>query len=324
MKASTSHPMQPAPNLMKIKLLLFVVLLAATPALRSLAQTAQPDTTPSSAPPPVTTTTTTVTAPTNATPVAPPPTPTLAVQGYPTLLESGPAPAGTNTAPAGTNAAPGDEVEESVAFEEIPLPDAIRSLAALAGLNIQFDYKLENQVDPVTKAPIPPPVIKEKWKNVTAMQAMQALLDKYGWQMQRNPNTPIVSISAKPTNAAEPQVMKVIPLGYSDPTNIVSEVSKALPELVTIIADQRTHQLIVRTTEREMPAVEKLIATLDSATGQILIEAKIIETTKDISSAKGIDWTGTLAAQHVTFGNGLTGGTVSQNSQTARYLAAPP
>jgi type II secretory pathway component GspD/PulD (secretin) len=68
--------------------------------------------------------------------------------------------------------------------------------------------------------------------------------------------------------------------------------------------------------------VEKLIGQLDSATGQILIEAKIVETTKDIGTAKGIDWTGTLQAQHVTFGNGLTGGTVNQGSQTASGTGA--
>jgi len=280
---------------MKFNLLFLLIVLAAAPALISLAQTVQPETAPLPNMP-----TNTVAAPTNPPPVAP--LPTLAVQGNPTM--------------AGTNTAPGEEVEQSLTFEEIPLPDAIRSLAALAELNIQFDSKMENQVDPVTHAPVAPPTIKEKWRNITAMQAMQALLDKYGLQMKRNPNTSIVTIGAKEPNAVEPQVMKVIQLGYSDPTNIVAEVSKALPELVTMIADPRTHQVIVRTTEREMPAVEKLISQLDSATGQILIEAKIIETTKDISSAKGIDWTGTTAAQHVSFGNGLTGGTTTQNTQT--------
>jgi type II secretory pathway component GspD/PulD (secretin) len=74
--------------------------------------------------------------------------------------------------------------------------------------------------------------------------------------------------------------------------------------------------LIVRTTELEMPAVELLIAKLDSPTRQVLIEAKIVETTKDISSAKGVDWTGTLAAQHVSFGNGITGGSVGTTNFT--------
>jgi len=222
----------------------------------------------------------------------------------------------TNSVPGDTNAPTGDELIASITFDEEPLPDAIRALALLAGLNIQFDHKLENQVDPQTKTPIAPPTVKEKWKNLTAKQALQALLDKYDWQMKPVPKSPVFVISAKEANAVEPKVTNVILLGYSDPTNIVTEVKAALGDRVTVIADPRTHQVIVIATEREMPGVENLIRQLDSATGQILIEAKIIETTKDISSAKGIDWTGTASAQHVTFGNGLTAGTVTQTTQT--------
>ena len=76
----------------------------------------------------------------------------------------------------------------------------------------------------------------------------------------------------------------------------------------SIITDSRTHKLIVRTTDRELPGVEALIAKLDASTRQVLIEAKIVETTKDITSAKGVNWTGTLVRQHVSFGNGLTAG----------------
>jgi type IV pilus assembly protein PilQ len=86
-----------------------------------------------------------------------------------------------------------------------------------------------------------------------------------------------------------------------------------------IIPDPRTHQLILLTTEKELPAVQKLIDKLDTATREVLIEARLVETTKDISTAKGIDWTGTLAAQHVSFGNGNTSGSFSygQGSATA-------
>jgi len=71
-----------------------------------------------------------------------------------------------------------------------------------------------------------------------------------------------------PSNTGEPQVVKLIQLAHSDPTNIVAEVSKALTNTVTIIPDFRTHQVIVRATEREMPAAEELIRQLDSATNR--------------------------------------------------------
>ena len=100
----------------------------------------------------------------------------------------------------------------------------------------------------------------------------------------------------------------VIPLRYSEPTNIITEVKTTLSDRSSIIPDRRTRQLIIRTTEKEVPGVEALVAKLDTATRQVLIEAKIVETTKDVTSAKGVDWTGTLAAQHVSFGNGITSG----------------
>ncbi len=122
---------------------------------------------------------------------------------------------------------------------------------------------------------------------------MQALLDKYDWQMKQDPTTPVVIISAKEPNAVEPQVMKVILLGYSDPTNIVAEVSKALPDPRHRHSGQ-PHPPSDRPHHGKGNARRgKAHRPLDSATGQILIEAKIIETTKDISTAKGIDWTGT-------------------------------
>jgi hypothetical protein len=246
---------------MKIKLFLLIILVAG-PGLIGLAQVPQP-TQPETAPTPEAPTNA-VAASTNIPPPEPPP-PSLPVTGSPTMV---PETAPTNQpALASTNIAEGD-LPSDITFDELPLPDAIRQLASLAGLNIVFDRKLDQPpTDPATHAPLPFPTVKEKWKNLTAMQALHALLSKYDWQMKQDPATPVVIITAKEPNAVEPQVMKVILLGYSEPTNIVYEVTQALPNRVTVIPDLRTHQVIVRTTEREMPAVEKLIADLDSATG---------------------------------------------------------
>jgi type II secretory pathway component GspD/PulD (secretin) len=70
-----------------------------------------------------------------------------------------------------------------------------------------------------------------------------------------------------------------------------------------VIADPRTSQLIINTTEKELDNVLNLINTLDSPTKQVLIEAKLIETAKNPSTIKGIDWSGTLAGQTFSIGN---------------------
>jgi len=61
-----------------------------------------------------------------------------------------------------------------------------------------------------------------------------------------------------------------------------------------IVPDARTSKLIVMATEKELLDVDLLIEKLDTATKQVLIEAKIIETVKSPNSVKGIDWGGTL------------------------------
>jgi type II secretory pathway component GspD/PulD (secretin) len=51
--------------------------------------------------------------------------------------------------------------------------------------------------------------------------------------------------------------------------------------------------------------VQELIAKLDTATRQVLIEAHLVETARNPSTIKGIDWSGTLAAQNLSFGNNV-------------------
>jgi type IV pilus assembly protein PilQ len=217
-----------------------------------------------------------------------------------------------------SNAPVTEEVEEVVAFNETPLTDAISTLAVQGGMNIIFAPDLTIGSD---GRPLPPILITQKWRKITAMQALHTLLDNYGWQLVWDPRTKVGKITKKDLAAKEPLVIAVVALHYSTPSNIVWEVKDTLSPGSTIIPDARTHQLIIRTTERELFGVEALIKKLDTATRQVLVEAKLVETSKDISSAKGVDWTGTLQSQHISFGNGLTQGTSITGTSNATGLA---
>jgi general secretion pathway protein D len=71
-----------------------------------------------------------------------------------------------------------------------------------------------------------------------------------------------------------------------------------------------------------MTAVEEIVARLDTQTKQVLIEAHIFETSRTPSTLKGIDWSGTVEAQQIDFGNNrrILGSSESVNP----ILAAPP
>lgn len=218
----------------------------------------------------------------------------------------------TNTdASTSTNApapgAPSAEIMPLIVINEAPLPDAIANLARQAGINIQFDPRaLVGPIDPKTQQPGPPPNVTFHWENVTAMQALRALLENYNLQMLDDKNTRIARIAPKEPNALEPLVPRVISLKYSQPTNMVPMVKSILSTRGQVLADNRTGQLVVLATEKEQISVDELVASLDTSPTQILIEARFMETVKNPRTKKGIDWSGTLANHNLTFGNTFT------------------
>ncbi len=208
-----------------------------------------------------------------------------------------------------------DEKVDLVAFDNTGLEEAVRTLARQAGINLIFDPKVLDLRDAAGNK-IALPSVSIRFEHVSAMQALLALMDNYNWQMIQDPKSKISRITAKDPAALDPLTTVVVQLKYSNPTNIIAEIGPTISSRSRMIADMRTSQIIISATEKELISVDALIQKLDTATKQVLIEAKILETTKDPSSKKGIDWTSTLAAQNVFFGNGFTSGTVN-NSSTA-------
>jgi type II secretory pathway component GspD/PulD (secretin) len=198
-----------------------------------------------------------------------------------------------------------------IVMDDVPLTDAIKNLARQAGLNYMLDPKVAfGQIGPDGK-PIPQPTVSIRWENVTAEQALNALLSNYNLQLVEDTKSKIARITVKDPAAPDPLVTRIFQLKYATPTNIMVAVQNTFidPKRSKVVADIRTSQLVVLATEKEMPGVEDLITRLDTKTKQVLIEARLLETSMNPSTSKGVDWSGTLAAQNVTFGNGIMHGT---------------
>jgi type II secretory pathway component GspD/PulD (secretin) len=226
----------------------------------------------------------------------------------------------TNAAPAAEAAAPGVATPAGsaqpgamipiIVMDEARLTDAIRNLARMAGMNYLLDPATGfNQLGPDGKVK-PEPTVSIRWENVTAEQALQALLNNYQLQAVEDPKSRIVRITNKDPLAPPPLTTKVIQLKYASPTNIVVAVQNTLTDKRSkVVADIRTSQLVVLATEVEQADVDLLVERLDTATKQVLIEARLLEMTMNPTTSKGIDWSGTLENQHVTWGNGFMTGT---------------
>jgi type II secretory pathway component GspD/PulD (secretin) len=193
-----------------------------------------------------------------------------------------------------------------IVMDDVPLTDAIKNLARQAGLNYMLDPKIGyGQPGPDGK-PTPQPSVSIRWENVTAEQALNALLNNYSLQLIEDPKTKIARVTIKDPAAPDPLLTKIVQLKYAPASNILASVQTALTDKRSkVVADVRTSQLVVVATEKEINEVNQMVEKLDTITKQVLIEARLLETSMNPSTGKGLDWSGTLQAQHLAFGNNL-------------------
>src|SRR5262249_54793729 len=141
-------------------------------------------------------------------------------------------------------------------------------------------------------------------------------------QLVEDPKTKIARVTVKDPAAPDPLVTHIIQLAYASPSNIVGAVQTALVDKRSkVTGDIRTSQLVVVATEKEQAEVETLVAKLDMATRQVLIEARLMETSMNPQTGKGLDWSGTLQAQHLAFGNNLQAKPVSSLESDNKVLS---
>jgi general secretion pathway protein D len=86
-----------------------------------------------------------------------------------------------------------------------------------------------------------------------------------------------------------------------------------------VVADVRTSQLVLVATEKEIVDIERIVDRLDTQTKQVLIEARLLETSMNPSTVKGLDWSGTLKEQHLAFGNNLSATTTTDNKTLTTF-----
>ncbi|HEU5123164.1 MAG TPA: secretin N-terminal domain-containing protein [Verrucomicrobiae bacterium] len=202
-----------------------------------------------------------------------------------------------------------------IVMDEVPLTDAIKNLARQANINYMLDPKINFGQPGPDGRPVPQPNVSIRWENISAGQALNALLNNYGLQLIEDQKTKISRVTVKDPAAPDPLITKIIQLKYASPSNMLASVQTALVDKRSkIMPDVRTSQLVVLATEKELDTLDKLIERLDTPTKQVLIEARLLETRINPTSIKGIDWTGTLAAQHATFGNNALPGTPAQTT----------
>jgi len=92
---------------------------------------------------------------------------------------------------------------------------------------------------------------------------------------------------------AKPLKTVVKPLSYAKATyvaGLLSSESYLLSGRGSVVVDERTNKLIIRDVVDRVEGILRLIETLDQPTPQVVIEGRIVETTRDFSRELGVNW----------------------------------
>jgi type IV pilus assembly protein PilQ len=199
----------------------------------------------------------------------------------------------------------------SLDLKDADIKDVFRTISELTGLNIVVDPEVRGTVT-------------VKLDNVPWDQALDLILKQNGLGYVLDNNIMRIATTAKLSTehsdrarlaearqAAEPTRTVIKKLSYTKANEILPVLKSVMSKRGDIVTDTRTNTLVIREIPTYMPAVLQLIDNLDTATPQVMIEARIVETTKSLGRSLGINW-GMRGVADTAHGN--TTGLVFPNS----------
>jgi hypothetical protein len=135
------------------------------------------------------------------------------------------------------------------------------------------------QPDPAKPgADVAQPSVSIRWENITAEQALNALLSNYGLQAVEDPKIKITRVTIKDPAAPDPLITKTIQLKFAGPSNVLAAVTASLTDKRSkVVADIRSSQLVIVATEKEITEVEQLVAKLDGQTKQYVMNPALMD-----------------------------------------------
>jgi len=115
-------------------------------------------------------------------------------------------------------------------------------------------------------------------------------------------------------------VTVTLPVSYTKAADLQSKIKDLLSEGGKVQIDDRTNTIVIRDLQRNVEEARALIAKLDTATPQVLIEARIVEVDTSFSRELGVQWGGAYSG---TSGKSKIGVSGIQDSSGAFLPGAP-
>jgi type IV pilus secretin PilQ/predicted competence protein len=176
----------------------------------------------------------------------------------------------------------------SLDFQDADINDILRLIAEVGKVNIIAGGDVQGK-------------ITTRMTDVPWDQALDVILKINGLAQERSGNIIRVAPLEKFTNErqerlkaqltevqAEPLVTRIVPANYAAAKDLRPNLEKLLSKRGTMIIDARTNTMIITDTQGSLEAVLALIEKLDRPTPQVMIEARIVESSRNFLRELGV------------------------------------
>lgn len=181
----------------------------------------------------------------------------------------------------------------TLTLKDADIKDVLRTFSALTQLNIVLDPGVSGSVT-------------VELRDVPWDQALDLILRINGLDYVLENNVlrvaPISKLAAEKSaraaydreqELAKPLKTVVKPLSYAKAdyvSDLLTTESYLLSDRGSVVVDERTNKLVIRDVVDRVEGILRLIETLDQPTPQVVVEGRIVETTKRYARELGVDW----------------------------------
>ena len=184
-----------------------------------------------------------------------------------------------------------EKTRVNLIFQEANVTDILGALAQQTGLNIIWGDEVGG-------------IVSLRLENVPWDQALEMVLKANKLTYEQEGNIIRVTTIARlneereaelklqeAEKEKEPLVTKILTLNFSNAKEVKASVDKVLSKRGNIVVDERTNSLVITEIGSNLEEVERVAMAIDTQTPQVMIEARIVETSVSLVQDLGIDWT---------------------------------
>ncbi len=181
-----------------------------------------------------------------------------------------------------------------IEFRSAELRDAVRMLAYVDGKNVIIPENINNKVT-------------VSFNDITVKNAMDSILDVNDMGLMLKGRTIRVATNAQLEKIGGDLITHTISITYAKAGDLIAQLEPLLSKRGSVVADPRTNSVTINDKKHHITNVERLISNVDVPERQVLLEAKVIQTTDNILQSLGIQWGVTRNWNGSNTLSGLTG-----------------